>query len=114
MAYYLTKLLISSLLIVVVSELAKRESVWAGALASIPLVSVLAIIWLYIDTGDVQKIQNLSTDIFWLVLPSLALFVLLPLMLKAGFSFVTSLSTGIGITALLYAATIYLLNGFSN
>ena len=110
MTYYLTKLLISSVMIVLVSELAKRESIWAGALASIPLVSVLAIIWLYIDTGDVQKIQSLSTNIFWLVLPSLALFIILPLLLKAGFSFVTSLSTAITVTALLYMATVYLLN----
>ena len=68
----------------VVSELAKRSSFWGAALASLPLTSLLAFVWLYLDTGDIQKVSSLSQGIFWLVLPSLLLFVVLPLLLRSG------------------------------
>ena len=53
--------------------------VFASALASLPLISLLAFMWLYLDTGDVEKVVALSRGIFWLVLPSLVLFIALPL-----------------------------------
>jgi hypothetical protein len=87
LAYYILKIAITTILIVAISEIAKRSSVIGALLASIPLVSVLAILWLYSDTKDVAKVSALSTSIFWLVLPSLALFVALPLLLKQGYNF---------------------------
>lgn len=80
--YYLVKLVISAALIVGVSEVSKRSSLFGGLLASLPLVSFLGMIWLYVDTRDVEKVSALSRDVFWLVLPSLALFALLPWLLK--------------------------------
>jgi hypothetical protein len=82
MWYYILKVLISSVLIVGISEISKRSSLWGGILASVPLVSVLAFIWLYIDTKSVENISQLSYSIFWLVIPSLSLFITLPLLLK--------------------------------
>lgn len=82
MYYYVLKVIISAVLIVVISELSKRSSFWGGILASVPIVSVLAFIWLYIDTKSVEKISQLSYSIFWLVIPSLSLFITLPLLLK--------------------------------
>ncbi len=82
MWYYLVKLAISATLIVVISEAAKRASWLGGLLASLPMVSFLAIIWLYVDTKDTRKVAELSTSIFWLVLPSLTFFLALPLLLK--------------------------------
>ncbi len=82
MWYYIIKVLISSVLIVAISEISKRSSFWGGILASVPLVSVLAFIWLYIDTKSVEKISQLSYSVFWLVIPSLSLFITLPLLLK--------------------------------
>jgi len=55
--YYLTKIAITTLLIVVISEIAKRSSFFGALLASIPLVSVLAMLWLYIDTKDAMKVS---------------------------------------------------------
>ncbi|MBN2870061.1 MAG: DUF3147 family protein, partial [Campylobacterales bacterium] len=69
MGYYLAKIAITTVLIVLISEIAKRSSFWAAVLASLPLVSVLAMIWLYVDTKDVAKVSALSTGVFWLVLP---------------------------------------------
>ncbi len=81
------KILITALLIVSVSEVSKRVS-WMGAiLASLPLTSILAIIWLYLDTRDVKQISTLSTGIFWAVLPSLVFFLVLPVFLKVGMRF---------------------------
>lgn len=85
--YYAIKVLISSILIVLISELAKKSGVLAGLLASIPLVSFLAIIWLYIETKDIPKIRQLSSDIFWLVLPSLSFFVVFPWLLGRNMRF---------------------------
>ena len=100
---YFLKILISALLIVLVSEIAKRSTILGALLASIPLVSLLGMVWLYVDTGDSQRVAALAADIFWLVIPSLALFAVLPLMIRHGFSFWTSLATGVGTTALAYA-----------
>jgi hypothetical protein len=95
--YYIIKVLISSVLIVLVSEAAKKSGLLAGLLASIPLVSFLAIIWLYIETKDIEKIRTLSTDIFWLVLPSLSFFIVLPYLLgrKLPFGWAMLLSTAV-------------------
>jgi len=92
MAYYLVKIVITSVLIVLISEIAKRSSFVGALLASAPIISVAAIFWLYIDTKDVTKVSALTSSVFWLVLPSLALFVTLPLFLKHGLNFYLSMS----------------------
>lgn len=102
MAYYITKLAITTLLIVLISEIAKRSSFIGAVLASIPLVSVLAMIWLYVDTRDVNKVSDLSMSVFWLVLPSLTLFLVLPWLLKNGMDFYLSMTIAIVLTAMMY------------
>lgn len=102
MVYYILKIVITTILIVVISEISKRSSFLGSILASIPLVSVLAMIWLYVDTKDIEKISALSTSIFWLVLPSLALFTSLPILLKKDFGFYPAMGISIGITVCCY------------
>ena len=98
MAYYLTKIAVTTVLIVAISEIAKRSTLVGAILASIPLISVIAMFWLYVDTKDIAKVTALAESIFWLVLPSLALFISLPLLLKQGVGFYPSMSIAIGIT----------------
>ena len=112
MIYYLTKIALTTALIVVISEIAKRSSFVGALLASIPLVSVLAMVWLYIDTKDVAKVSALSVSVFWLVLPSLVLFVTLPFLLKQGLNFYFSISISIGLTALCYWVMVSLLGHY--
>lgn len=112
MTYYIIKIVITTLLIVLISEIAKRSSFMGAILASVPLVSVLAMIWLYIDTKDIAKISTLSSSIFWLVLPSLSFFIAIPLLLKQGINFYLSMSISIGITILSYWFMISVLNYF--
>lgn len=109
MSYYLTKIALTTALIVVISEIAKRSSFVGALLASIPLVSVLAMIWLYVDTKDVAKVSALSMSVFWLVLPSLVLFVTLPILLKQGLNFYFSIGISISLTALCYWVMISIL-----
>lgn len=109
MPYYLLKISITVILIVVISEVAKRSSLIGGIIASIPLVSVLAMTWLYIDTKDIQKVSELSISIVWLVIPSLTLFVTLPILLKKEINFYLSLMIAISMTAVVYFLMIWAL-----
>jgi hypothetical protein len=74
---------------------------------------VLAMIWLYADTKDTAQVSALSKSIFWLVLPSLALFLLLPVLLERGHAFYTSLAVSAGVTILLYFSAIAAFRHFS-
>lgn len=112
MSYYLLKTVISAILIVAISEIAKRSTLAGGILASIPLISLLAMLWLYIDTKDVVRVSALATSIFWLVLPSLALFVSLPLLLRSGISFYPAMAIAIAITGLCYLLMVTSLNHY--
>jgi hypothetical protein len=107
--YYVLKVAISALLIVAVTEISKRYSLAAGVLASLPIVSVLAMIWLYIDTSSIEKVSQLSTSIFWMVLPSLSLFIMLPLLLKNRLPFYPALAISALVMVLLYYLMIVVL-----
>jgi len=112
MGHYALKIGLSALILVAIAEVAKRSTFWAAALASLPLTSLLAFVWLYLDTGDVEKVAALAGGIFWLVLPSLLLFVLLPILLRSGWGFWLSLAASSAVTALAYVGMIRLLSLF--
>lgn len=109
MLYYSIKVFISALLIVLISEISKRSTLFGGVLASIPLISVMAIIWLYLETKNIQKVIDLSHAIFWLVFPSLTLFIVLPILLKLKMPFGFALILSIIIMALFYLLTAFIL-----
>lgn len=112
MALYIVKVIITALLVVLIAEISKRSSLIASILASVPLVSVLAMIWLYVDTKDTDKISALSTGIFWLVIPSLVLFLTLPVLLKKEINFYISMGLSIAITVICYYLMITILGRF--
>lgn len=112
MSYYMVKIAVTSTLVVMIAEISRRSSLAGAVLASVPVVSVLAMIWLYIDTGDVSRVSALSQDIVWLVLPSLVLFLLLPILLKRGIGFYPGLAASIGATVLAYFVAIALARFF--
>lgn len=106
------KIILSAAVLVTVAELAKRSSFWAAALASLPLTSLLAFVWLYLDSGDTEKVATLSHGIFWLVLPSLVLFIVLPLLLRGGLGFWLSLGAACFATATAYFGMVKILGVF--
>src|SRR5262245_32519069 len=112
MLYSAIKVLLTAVLVVAISEVAKRSTLFGGILASLPLTSLLALIWLYGETGDAGKIASLSYSIFWYVLPSLVLFIVLPLLLARGFGFWLSLAIASAATVAAYALTSSLLARF--
>lgn len=109
---YLIKITITAVLVVAISEVAKRSSFAGAVLASVPLISVLALSWLYIETENIERVSELSTSVFWLVLPSLALFVALPLMLRQGINFYFSIGFSITLTIFCYWLMVTVLKHF--
>jgi hypothetical protein len=112
MLYYAIKVAISALIIVAIAELAKRSSGLAALLASLPLTSLLAFMWMHVEGADSANIADLSGQIFWLVLPSLVLFILFPLLLKQGLGFWLSLVLSVVATVVCYFVMLPLLRKF--
>jgi hypothetical protein len=110
--YYFLKIAVTSILVVLISEAARKNTLAGAILASIPLVSIMAFIWLYIDTKNTFKIIELSYNIFWLVIPSLFLFIALPFFLNNGINFYLSLTMSMGLTIGMYFLMISVLNHF--
>jgi hypothetical protein len=102
MAYLLVKALLSGLIVAAASEVARRWPGIGGLIVSLPLVSLLAFIWLWRDTGDVEKVAQLAQSAFWFFLPSMPMFLALPLLLRAGWGFWPALGLALVLTAGLY------------
>ena len=107
--YILIKTIISAIIIVIVSEVAKRSSLLAAIIVSIPLTSLLAFIWLYWDTKDTQKVIDLSYGTIMMTIPSFAFFFILPLMLKLKQNFFFSLFISIISTTIIYLIFIFII-----
>lgn len=112
MLYLALKAGLSALIIVAVSEIAKRSPGFAALVASLPLISVLGMIWLWRDTGDPVRMAAHAEATFWYVLPSLPMFLIIPALLRAGVNFYIALSIGVLITIALYLAMTAILTKF--
>lgn len=110
MTYYAIKIFLSALIIVIVSEVAKRSTMLGAFIASLPLTSILAIVWLYIDSRDLSRVSSLSYGIFIIVIPSLVFFILFPTIIKLGWSFWPSMIGSILITSGAYLIYSQILN----
>ena len=109
MAYLIIKAALSGVIVMVVSEIARRNPGAGGMIASLPLVSILGIIWLWRDTSDVERIAAHAEATFWFVLPSLPMFLAFPAMLRHGVGFWPALAASCILTIALYLVTIWLL-----
>lgn len=108
MLYLIIKAAVSGVIIAVVSEISKRYPGVGGLIASLPLVSVLGMLWLWRDTGDASRLADHAQATFWFVLPSLPLFLLIPALLKRGVGFYPALAAGCLLTIALYALMVWL------
>lgn len=104
MLYLAVKAAVSGVLIAAASEVAKRYPGFGALIASLPLVSVLGMIWLWNDKPDAKTMAAHSAATFWYVLPSLPMFLLIPALLRLGVGFWGALLAGCGLTIGLYAA----------
>lgn len=108
MLYLTLKALISGILIAAASTLAKRYPGFGAMIASLPLVSVLGMIWLWNEKPEAQTMAAHAGATFWYVLPSLPMFLVIPALLRHGVPFWASLSLGCLLTMLLYGAMVAL------
>jgi hypothetical protein len=107
MLYLLLKAALSGVIVVAVSETAKRYPGFGGLIASLPLVSVLGMIWLWHDTQDTQRMAQHVSGTLWFIAPSVPMFVLIPFLLKRGVMFWPALAAGCVLTMALYALMIW-------
>ncbi len=111
--YIIIKTIISALIIVAVSEIAKKYTLAAAIILSIPLTSLLALAWLFYDTKDIQKVVDLSLNTILMTLPSIVFFIVLPIMLKFKFNFSVSILVSILSTSLVYLIFIKIVKNFN-
>ena len=102
--YLVIKAAISGVIVAAVSEIARRYPGWGGLVASLPLTSLLAMIWLFRDTRDAERVAELSVSTFWFFLPSIPLFLALPVLIRSGVRFWVSMVLCVAATLALYAA----------
>jgi len=106
MLYLVIKALVSGVIVMAVSEIARRSPTFGALVVSLPLVSLLGILWLWRDTGDTTRIAAHAEATFWYVLPSLPMFLAFPYLLRHGIGFWTALLAGCLLTVLLYGVTV--------
>lgn len=107
------KLISSALIILIVTEAAKRSNMLGAIIISLPLVSIISLIWLYIETKSTQKIADFSQNVFWLTIPSLIMFIVLPLLMKMKIIFPLALGISVLLTAAGYFAMALILTKFN-
>lgn len=112
MWYIVFKALLSGIIVTIVSEVSKRSAALGALVASLPIVSVLAMIWIWRDTGDAERIARHSETTFWLVLPSLPMFLVLPALLRHGFNFYLAMALSCALTVVLYFLMVWVLKRF--
>ena len=81
MAWLITKYAVTAALVVLVSEIAKRSDRLGGLIAALPLVTVLALVWLHVEQQPEQKLANHAWYTFWYVIPTLPMFLAFPVLL---------------------------------
>lgn len=101
MLYLIFKYAVTSLLIVTVSEVAKRNDKLAAFIGSLPMITILTLIWLKAERSDSSKIENHAYYTFWYVIPSLPMFFFFP-KIHHSIGFWPALGTTVVSTLLLY------------
>jgi hypothetical protein len=104
MLYFIIKAALSGLIVAAVSEIARRSPGFGALVASLPLVSILGMMWLWRDTSDPVRMAAHAEATFWYVLPSLPMFLIIPALLRSGTGFWAALAIGCVVTVALYFA----------
>jgi hypothetical protein len=100
------KAALSGVLVMIVAETSKRSPAFGALVASLPLISILAVIWLWNDTGDTVRVANHLEATFYYVLPSLPMFLVMPALLRADYAFWPALGLSVLLTIALYSLVV--------
>ena len=108
MLYAILKAAISGVLVAVISEIARRKPGFGALVASLPLISILGMIWLWRDTRDPVRLADHAQATLWYVLPSLPMFLIVPILLRRGAPFWLALGAGCAVTVGLYLTAVWI------
>lgn len=108
MSYFIFKALLSGLLIALISEVSRRSATFGALIAALPVMSIIAVIWLWRDTADTARIAAHLQGTFWYVLPSLPMFLVVPFLLRAGVEFWAALGLGSLLIVILFAIMLFI------
>ena len=111
MWWIIFKYLTTAGVVVAVSEIAKHSYLLGAFIASLPLVTVMVLMWMFIEGQSQEKISNHAFYTFWYVLPSLPMFLIFPILLKS-FAFWPSLIISLLITAALFLLCVVVVRWF--
>jgi hypothetical protein len=111
MPWLITKYLITAAVVVIVSEAARRSDRVGGFIAALPLVTLLAMVWLHLERQPVEKIANHAWYTFWYVVPTLPMFLAFPALLGR-FGFWPAMAASAVITVVCFAVTAWVVRGF--
>ncbi|MBO55190.1 MAG: hypothetical protein CL886_05950 [Dehalococcoidia bacterium] len=106
------KIGLTALIIFAVVHVSERNTLLAAVLASIPIVSVLAMMWMNHEGQSAEQIGGFAKDIVWLVIPSLLLFIVMPLLIERGWEFYPALGAGLMTTILGYLLMIQIMDKY--
>lgn len=106
MTAFWLRVVISGLIVAAVALIARRNPALGGLIAALPLISVLAMIWLWRDTRDAENVARFAQATFFYVLPTLPLFLIIPWMLRRGIDFWPTLGAACLLTILLYLLSV--------
>ncbi|PTY01918.1 hypothetical protein DB346_10740 [Verrucomicrobia bacterium LW23] len=109
MQLFLLKALISGFIVAGVSTLARHNNLLASIIHSLPLISLLTFVWLYLETRDAELIGRHAYGTFWFVLPTLPMFLLMPWLNRTTGGFWQGLGAGAALSIALYIVTMALL-----
>ena len=112
MKFLILKYAVTAFIIVLVSEVAKRTDRLGALLASLPFVTIMVMVWLYIEGQGDEKISNHAFYTFWYVIPTLPMFLAMPVLLKNGISFWWSLGASVVITVICFVITLLIASKF--
>jgi len=112
MSYLIIKYLLTALAIVAISEAAKLNDKLGGLVAALPLITIISLVWLYIEQQPTSKIANHAYYTFWYVIPTLPMFPVFAWMLPR-FGFWPTLFACILLTAVLFYGYAQLLKIFN-
>ena len=88
---YLIKIIVATFVIVLVTELSKKDTKLAALLLALPIISFTAYTMIWFESKDVDRIAKLANENFIYVLPVMPLLPLFSWLLKHGYGYFTSL-----------------------
>ena len=108
----IVKVLLTAVIILLVNKVQLFSDKLSALLIALPLTSLLAMIWMWHGGQSNSRIAGHAEGTFWFVLPTLPMFLILPWMLRHGWSFWSALAVNCVLTTVFFWLTVIILRKF--